>query len=154
MNIRFLEAFVWVARLGSFKAAADKLDTTQAATSARIATLEDQFGVRLFERDKRHVALTNTGAELVKHAEEILAVLARMLDAVAERASHRGTFVVRPPNRSCIPGCNRSDSEKAGAFTEVPASRAGASGCSLGVNAICAEDRLRIERGVEVPLSP
>jgi len=93
MNIRFLEAFVWVARLGSFKAAADKLDTTQAATSARIATLEDQFGVRLFERDKRHVALTNTGAELLKHAEEILAVSARMLDAVAERASYRGTVV-------------------------------------------------------------
>ncbi len=40
MNVRFLEAFVWVARLGSFRAAADKLHTTQAGISSRIATLE------------------------------------------------------------------------------------------------------------------
>ena len=94
MNLRFLEAFVWVARLGSFKAAADKLHTTQAAISARIATLEDQFGVRLFERDKRHVALTHSGSDLLGYAEEILAVSARMMDAVADRASYRGTVVV------------------------------------------------------------
>ncbi len=50
MNLRFLEAFVWVARLGSFKAAADKLHTTQAAISARIATLEDQFGMAMPQR--------------------------------------------------------------------------------------------------------
>ena len=47
MNLRFLEAFVWVARLGSFKAAADKLHTTQAAISAPIAALEDQFGMAM-----------------------------------------------------------------------------------------------------------
>jgi len=45
MNLRFIEAFVWVARLRSFTAAAEKLYTTQAAISARIATLEDDFGV-------------------------------------------------------------------------------------------------------------
>ena len=59
MNLRFIEAFVWVARLRSFTAAAEKLYTTQAAISARIATLEDEFGVKLFERDKRTVALTH-----------------------------------------------------------------------------------------------
>jgi DNA-binding transcriptional LysR family regulator len=94
MNLRFLEAFVWVARFGSFKAAADRLHTTQTAISARIATLEEQFGVRLFERDKRHVALTHSGRDLLGYAEEILAVSARMMDAVADRASHRGTVVV------------------------------------------------------------
>lgn len=94
MNLRFLEAFVWVARLGSFKAAADKLHTTQTAISARIATLEDEFGVRLFDRDKRHVALTHSGSDLLGHAEEVLAVSARMMDAVGDRASFRGTIVV------------------------------------------------------------
>lgn len=53
MNLRFLQAFVWVARLRSFKAAADRLHTTQAGISGRVATLEEQFGVRLFERDRR-----------------------------------------------------------------------------------------------------
>jgi DNA-binding transcriptional LysR family regulator len=58
MNLRFIEAFVWVARLHSFKAAADKLHMTQAAISSRIAALENQLGMRLFERDERNVALT------------------------------------------------------------------------------------------------
>jgi DNA-binding transcriptional LysR family regulator len=37
MNIRFLETFLWVARLRSFSAAAERLNTTQAAISSRIA---------------------------------------------------------------------------------------------------------------------
>ncbi|MEN3385872.1 MAG: hypothetical protein V7608_5916, partial [Hyphomicrobiales bacterium] len=40
MNLKFLETFVWVARLRSFSLAAEKLRTTQAAVSNRIATLE------------------------------------------------------------------------------------------------------------------
>ncbi len=48
MNLRFLEAFVRVARLSSFKAAADRLCTTQASISSHIATFEEQLGARLF----------------------------------------------------------------------------------------------------------
>jgi DNA-binding transcriptional LysR family regulator len=72
MNVRFLEAFVWVSKLGSFKAAADKLFTTQAGISSRIATLEQQFGVRLFERDHRAVTLTYQGSELLPYAERMI----------------------------------------------------------------------------------
>ena len=90
MNLRFIEAFVWVARLHSFKAAAEKLHMTQAAISSRIAALENQFGVRLFERDERNVVLTYSGSELLKYAEQLLGTYARMTDAVADRASFRG----------------------------------------------------------------
>lgn len=94
MNLRFIEAFVWVARLHSFTAAAEKLYTTQAAISARIATLEADFGVKLFERDKRTVTLTPSGEELVKHAEELLGISARMLEAVSDRATYGGFIAV------------------------------------------------------------
>ena len=90
MNLRFIEAFVWVARLRSFTAAAEKLYTTQAAISARIATLEDDFGVKLFERDKRTVALTPSGDELLKYAEQLLGISARMMEAVSDRATYGG----------------------------------------------------------------
>lgn len=86
MNLRFIEAFVWVARLRSFTAAAEKLSATQAAISARIATLESEFGVKLFERDNRTVTLTPAGEELLRHAEQLLVASARMLEAVSERA--------------------------------------------------------------------
>jgi DNA-binding transcriptional LysR family regulator len=90
MNLRFIEAFVWVARLRSFTAAAEKLHATQAAISARIATLETDFGVKLFERDKRTVTLTNSGEELLKYAEELLGMSARMREAVSDRAAYGG----------------------------------------------------------------
>lgn len=73
MNTRFLEALVWVARLGSFRAAADRLHLTQAAISSRIASLEDGFGKRLFDRDMREVRLTSAGRLLLGHAERMLA---------------------------------------------------------------------------------
>ena len=90
MNVRFLEAFVWVARLGSFRAAADKLRTTQAGISSRIATLEEQFGVRLFEREHRSVLLTYHGTQLMPHAERMLEVRARMVEAMGQADSFSG----------------------------------------------------------------
>jgi DNA-binding transcriptional LysR family regulator len=90
MNLRFIEAFVWVARLRSFTAAAEKLYTTQAAISARIASLEDDFGVKLFERDKRTVALTHSGEDLLEYAEQLLGISARMVEAVSDRVTYEG----------------------------------------------------------------
>ena len=84
MNVRFLEAFVWVSKLGSFKGAADKLHTTQAGISSRIATLEGQFGVRLFEREHRAVRLTHQGSQLLPYAERMIELQTRMLGAVGE----------------------------------------------------------------------
>ena len=37
-DLRNIETFVWVARLGGFRLAAEKLNTTQPAISARVAT--------------------------------------------------------------------------------------------------------------------
>ncbi|MFS0826878.1 LysR family transcriptional regulator [Pseudomonas phoenicis] len=72
MNLKFLETFVWVARLGSFRLAAQKLFSTQAAVSNRIAALEQDLGVRLFERDARGATLTPRGQALLGHAEQVL----------------------------------------------------------------------------------
>jgi DNA-binding transcriptional LysR family regulator len=90
MNVRFLEAFVWVSKLGSFTAAADKLHTTQAGISSRIATLEEQFGVRLFERERRNLKLTPQGAELLPYAERMVETQARMYDAVGQATPFAG----------------------------------------------------------------
>lgn len=92
MNVRFLESLVWVARLGSFKAAADRLCTTPAGLSSRIATLEAQLGVRLFDRDSRAATLTPDGARLLPHAERMLAVQAEMLAEAGQGGALRGTL--------------------------------------------------------------
>ncbi|WP_134868817.1 LysR family transcriptional regulator, partial [Bordetella pertussis] len=89
MNIRFLETFIWVAQLRSFKAAAGKLHLTQAAISGRIAALENDLGELLFERGSRDTRLTPAGRTLLDYAQ-------RMLDTDhAMRQALRGSGTLR-----------------------------------------------------------
>ncbi|MFT6403991.1 MAG: DNA-binding transcriptional LysR family regulator [Marinomonas primoryensis] len=74
MNYKRLETFVWVASLGNFRKAAERLHTTQPAISARIAGLEAELGVKLFEREggSSPIMLTSKGKELLPYVEKIL----------------------------------------------------------------------------------
>jgi len=74
LNYKRLETFVWVATLGSFRKAAERLHTTQPAISARISGLEDELGVKLFEREggSSPIILTPKGKELLPYIEKIL----------------------------------------------------------------------------------
>ncbi len=72
MNFKRLETFIWVATLGSFRKAAERLYTTQPAISTRIAALEEELGVQLFERESGKTLLTSKGQELLPFAEKIV----------------------------------------------------------------------------------
>lgn len=74
IELRNLETFVWIARLGSFRAAADRLNAAQSTLSARIDKLERQLGVPLFLRSGRRVTLSAKGRQLLDHAEQLLAL--------------------------------------------------------------------------------
>ncbi len=67
IDLKSLETFVWVARQQSFRAAAERLNTTQPAVSQRIVQLEDHLGVSLLQRTTRRVALTGKGRILFDH---------------------------------------------------------------------------------------
>jgi DNA-binding transcriptional LysR family regulator len=71
LNIKQLETFVWVSRLGSFRRAADQLGSSQPAISARIRELEEELGVSLLVRDSRPIQLSSHGRDLLRYAEEI-----------------------------------------------------------------------------------
>ncbi|WP_210160614.1 LysR family transcriptional regulator, partial [Agrobacterium sp. ATCC 31749] len=83
IDLRTLETFVVVAGTGGFHKAAEKLHTTQPAVSARIAQLENELKVRLFERDNRGSRLTVKGREVLQYAERILALRIEMITAVS-----------------------------------------------------------------------
>eukprot|EP01035_Chromulina_nebulosa_P046462 gene46462-62940_t len=53
VDFKAIETFLWVVKLGSFRGAAQKLNTTQPAISQRIAQLERDLGVRLLQRDRK-----------------------------------------------------------------------------------------------------
>lgn len=73
MNDSNLAAFALVARTRSFTEAARQLGLSASALGKTIARLEAQFGVRLFNRSTRSVALTAEGALLLERAQRILA---------------------------------------------------------------------------------
>lgn len=72
MNLRFVEAFYWVATLQSVSRAAEKLYLTQSAMSARIAALEQELGTVLVDRRERQFRLTLAGQRFLKHATRLL----------------------------------------------------------------------------------
>lgn len=73
MNLELLRTFLEVERCRHFGRAAEELHLTQAAVSARIRQLEENLGVRLFERKRRDIQLTPPGHRLLRHADLLLA---------------------------------------------------------------------------------
>jgi DNA-binding transcriptional LysR family regulator len=83
MNLRRIETFYWAAKLGSFSAAADRLNATQSTVSMRIQDLEREFGFALFERGRRGARVTSMGREVMRYAEEMLRLSAEMRERLA-----------------------------------------------------------------------
>jgi len=101
-----LETLLWIARLGTFGAAATRLNTTQPTISARVRELEAQVGYALFRREGRGMALTVRGRQLVQDCEPLCAAL-RL--ALATDGLTGATGVVRIGTgeivaASCLPG--------------------------------------------------
>ena len=80
-NLKQLEAFVWVSDLGSFRKAAERLNTTQPNISSRIAALETVLDTQLMERDAGSVRLSAKGQELLNYARKVLKAGDNLIDA-------------------------------------------------------------------------
>jgi DNA-binding transcriptional LysR family regulator len=66
-----LTTFLWIARLGGVRRAAERLNLSQPAASGRLAALETELGVRLFDRAAGSMRLTPAGHRLLVHAERV-----------------------------------------------------------------------------------
>jgi DNA-binding transcriptional LysR family regulator len=78
-----IEALYWIARLGSFRAAAAQLGLTQPSISLRIKGLEEALGCRIFDRVGRQVRLSEAGSPLYPLAK-------RMIEIAEQVSSRRG----------------------------------------------------------------
>ncbi|MGV8936644.1 MAG: LysR family transcriptional regulator [Allorhizobium sp.] len=92
-----LAAFDSVAKLGSFSAAANELALTQSAISRQIGLLEEQLGVKLFERTSRGVTLTPAGQDYAKGIGDALATIRTLsLEAMAKASATHLRLAILP----------------------------------------------------------
>ena len=92
VDFRSLETFLWVVTLGSFRGAAQRLNTTQPAISQRIAQLEREMGVKLLNREHRVASPTASGRQLMLYAEKLIGLRSEMMAAVGDRSAMRGVM--------------------------------------------------------------
>ena len=92
VTLKQLEAFIWVADLGGFHAAADRLNTTQPNISNRIASLEKLVGAALFDRRPGTVSLTPKGRQLIDLARATLDAQKQFLAEANSAALTQGTL--------------------------------------------------------------
>jgi LysR family transcriptional regulator, cell division regulator len=87
MNTNDLKIFEAVAEHQSFTKAARSMFTVQSNVTARIKSLEEEFGAELFDRDSRRIALTPSGKILMRYCKQI----GQLLDEAKSSIKNSGT---------------------------------------------------------------
>ena len=71
MKIEHIRTFLEISDCGNFNRAAEILNVTQSTVSARVKSMEDSFGQRLFKRNHSGVELTYAGQHFRQYAQNI-----------------------------------------------------------------------------------
>ena len=85
MEIRVLKYFLTVVREEGINRAAEVLHITQPTLSRQLSGLEEEIGVKLFERGARKITLTREGMLLRRRAEEILSLVQKTEEELTEQ---------------------------------------------------------------------
>ncbi|MFT3688407.1 LysR substrate-binding domain-containing protein [Paenirhodobacter sp.] len=85
MNFQQIRAFHMVAKEGSVRRAGEILSLSQPTVSQHLKGLEDRYGLRLFEKRGRGIALTETGQQLYSVTERLMAQVEEVEDLLRQR---------------------------------------------------------------------
>jgi DNA-binding transcriptional LysR family regulator len=93
VRIEQLEYLAEVARLGSFRRAAEVLHISQPALSESVRSLERELGIDLLERGRHGATVSSPGRELLPHILTVLDSVDRLRQAAGEQ--HRSIRMIR-----------------------------------------------------------
>ncbi|UYL07520.1 LysR family transcriptional regulator [Bdellovibrio sp. SKB1291214] len=96
-NLEDIVAFLSVADAQGFTQAARKMDIPVSILSKRVARLEDDLGVRLFQRSTRAVSLTEEGKTLIPQARRLLGDIREMEEQFSEGDELKGPIRMTMP---------------------------------------------------------
>ena len=94
MTLQQLEYVVAVAEHRHFLKAAEACDVTQPTLSSMVQKLEEELGVKIFNRRIKPIALTPVGETIVAQARQTL-VQAQRLKSCVDEAQHKRYFIYR-----------------------------------------------------------
>lgn len=94
MDINLARTFLEIVSCHSFAQAAERLHVTQTAISARVKTLEDLLGRKLFVRNRAGASLTSAGEQFVRHAMTMVQVWERARQQMAVPPGRRALVTV------------------------------------------------------------
>jgi len=87
-----LKTFLQVARLGSFRRAADELFVTQAAVTSRIKTLEEWLGFSVFLRHRRGADLSPQGERFIEYARNAIDIIEHGREEARRATTYRAHY--------------------------------------------------------------
>lgn len=97
IDLRQLRYFIHIAEIGNLNKAAQVLNVAQSALSRQMSKLEEDFGVRFFDRHGRGVTLTDAGRELQSEATKLLAHAREVELAMRGRGANSGEVTIGLP---------------------------------------------------------
>ena len=90
MRIEQLEYFVETSRATSLSKAGERLHITQQSLNAALKKLEEELGVKLFERSSHSIILTDEGMLIKRRAQELL----RLAEKTKREVSHEEESII------------------------------------------------------------
>ena len=103
MRIEQLEYVAAVARLGSFRRAAEEIHVSQPALSESVRALERELGVDILERGRQGARISESGRDLLPHVLTVLDSVDRLRGAANEQHHSRRVVRVGTVNAATVP---------------------------------------------------
>lgn len=103
MDLKSLNTFIQVAELGSFSRAGEKLGYSQPTISVQIKQLEQDLGIKLFDRIGHAVRLTDKGHDALIYAQRICHMCDEMAQGTGHQSEAKGIIRVAMADSLCSP---------------------------------------------------
>jgi DNA-binding transcriptional LysR family regulator len=102
MDFRQLNSFLAISKLQSFTGAASTLGYAQSTITTQIKQLEEELGVKLFDRIGKNVTLTHEGKKLLPYAKQMLKLSQDIKNVVFNDDSPSGTLTIGAAESLCV----------------------------------------------------
>ncbi|MDS0524637.1 LysR family transcriptional regulator [Clostridium sp. SHJSY1] len=102
MDFRQLNTFLVISKLQSFTGAASTLGYAQSTITTQIKQLEEELGVKLFDRIGKNITLTHEGKKLLPYAKQMLKLSQDIKNVVFNEESPSGTLTIGAAESLCV----------------------------------------------------